>query len=88
MKINNRLREYICSECGKPMYVRDPASYLYKNFIGHARTYQCSYTCWDHAKLRIHDDRYLTHENYIKYVVRCEETMKVQGKEILHPIQI
>lgn len=88
----------ICSECGKRIdfgiCYAPSINWMYK--VPKQRTatndnyiYQCSYTCFDHAKLRNPTEQMmLTNENFARYVQRCEDMMKSQEKEILHPIDI
>lgn len=49
--------------------------------------YQCSYTCHDHATLRLGKrESGVTNKKMWEYVKKCESSMKAQGKTILHPI--
>lgn len=72
-----------CSECGRDFCIDYPG-YTYKV----NGKYQCSYTCHDHALLRLSNNQYISEENYMKYVNRSERTMVAQGKSVLHPIKI
>ena len=65
-----------CPECGKEFY--KPVS---KWAYGEC----CSYTCYDHFKLRS-ERRRLNPDKYFEWVDRCEASMKHQGKTILNPI--
>lgn len=82
------VEKLICSECGrgfvKPLSLGD---YKYKVSQAYGRSlYQCSYTCNDHAILRVgKDQRGLT--KYFELVQRCENMMRSQGKQVLHPIK-
>lgn len=82
------IEKLICSECDreftKPLNLGD---YKYKvSAYGTSTLYQCSYTCNDHAILRIgKDQRGLT--RYFELVQRCENMMRSQGKKVLHPIK-
>lgn len=82
----------ICSECGRKFILYDKSQYRYfiRTRIGHTdrKEYQCGYTCWDHALLRYHRDKGLSAETYKQYVTRSEELMKIQKKDILHPITL
>lgn len=82
------VEKLICSECGqgftKPLSLGD---YKYKvSAYSTSMLYQCSYTCNDHAILRVgKDQRGLT--RYFELVQRCENMMRSQGKKVLHPIK-
>ena len=74
-----------CSECGKVFstgyFNRAVWQYTYKE------KWQCSYTCYDHAILRLGNNRRKS-SSFKSQVNRCEDSMKAQGKTILHPIII
>lgn len=85
-----------CTECGKEfnLSLGQAGSYMYCQSVredkGYGKfTYQCSYTCYNHAKLRVSGERrHMTAKNYVHDVKLSEETMTHQGKTILHPIKI
>lgn len=77
---------YKCPECGQEFLLRTSYGqytykYRYKN-KGEG-ILCCSYTCWDHAKLRTERNNYYSWKDL---VVRCEDMMRSQGKDILKPI--
>ena len=78
--------ETTCYECGKKFLVYSPSNYLYKvkGEHGHSQ-YLCSYTCFDHAKLR-KEKSSLNFKKYLESVQRCEEAMVAKGKPVLHPL--
>lgn len=47
--------------------------------------YQCSYTCYDHAMLRLKKDKGMSEVKRIKSLQECEKMMTAQGKQVLHP---
>lgn len=51
----------------------------------YAFIYQCSFTCYDHAMLRLKKDKGMSEAKRIKSLQQCEEIMTAQGKQILHP---
>ena len=65
-----------CPECGKEFY-KSSGKWVYGNC--------CSYTCYDHFKLRS-EKKQLDPDKYFEYVDRCESAMKSQGKTVLEPI--
>ena len=75
-----------CSECGEHItssyYDRSSWAYKTNNEI------QCSYTCYDHAKLRGDEQLTIPKKKYAEYVFRNEVQMLSQGKTILHPINV
>ena len=89
-----------CTECGKEFefQIVQSGNYIYKSSLkretieGVTETimgYQCSYTCWNHAKLRTKaEQRSMLQKNYEHDVKLSEETMTAQGKTILHPIKL
>ena len=81
-----------CSECGVQFSLPLAISqYQYKIYRleGEGYSYQCSYTCHEHAKLRTKKHtQHLLKKNLKEYVKRSEDAMRAQGKEILHPIEI
>lgn len=91
----------ICSECGRKIEFgccySPTTNWTYKTSrptneredTDSNLMYQCSYTCYDHAKLRNQtEQRWLTVENFKSYVKRNEDMMKSQDKNILHPIDV
>lgn len=84
-----------CSECGKSFDLPDIIPmYKYKLISRNSKDnktkyiFQCSYTCYDHALLRLTKKSKYTTQNYIKYVVDSELMMKSQGKVVIHPIKL
>ena len=91
-----------CSECGKEFTVLNTKGYSYKidltprvksklpeDSVYGSRSFQCSYTCNDHALLRLnHRNGHLTKENLIKYILRSEETIRSRGCTVRYPISI
>ena len=73
----------VCSECGRTLKldIWYSANYLYRV----KGKLQCSYTCWDHAKLRYERHKLLSYDKLVK---RSEDAMRAQGKTILNPIKI
>lgn len=85
-----------CTECGKEfnLGIGQIGNYMYRQSTRDERecgkyTYQCSYTCWNHAKLRKSGERkHMTTKNYERDVKMSEEVMTHQGKTILYPIKL
>lgn len=76
---------YTCSECGQEFYVScSLRDYAYKS--GYCQV-QCSYTCYDHAKLRNESGKFEDHR-YKEFVFKSEERMRSQGKTVLNPIKL
>ena len=82
--------ERTCSECGKVFYIERPTLYIYHFTYQNDYLWQCDYNCYNHACLRSRHkvDKYITKENYIKFVKSSEEIMIHKGKQILHPIDL
>lgn len=88
-RVKNDFIEYksrICSECGREFSLNtDSGDYKYR--LG--SEYQCSYTCYDHILLRKSTEKSkLTPCRYKSNVIKSENTMKAQGKSVLHPIKL
>lgn len=91
-----------CSECGKEFTIPYAAGYSYrvsvnsttasklpKDSIYGSKSYQCSYTCNDHALLRVsYRMGHMTRENLERYVKRSEESIRSKGKEVRFPIDL
>lgn len=90
-----------CSECGKEFTLLNTKGYSYRvevtpriksklpeDSIYGSKSYQCSYTCNDHALLRVSRSGHMTKENIIKYITRSEETIRAKGKVVRYPINI
>ena len=84
-----------CTECGKEFVVLNPLSWTYRSnsvcVTGqNAKTkYQCSYTCYDHAKLSTENKLARIPTSMLReYVEKSERNMQLQGKTILNPIQL
>lgn len=91
-----------CSECGKEFALFYLKGYSYrvdvtprvksklpKDSIHGSKSYQCSYTCNDHALLRLnHRTGHLTRENIIRYIKKSEESIRAKGQEVRYPINI
>lgn len=84
-----------CTECGKEFdfLLGQFGNWAYKHKVQSGSDvntkFQCSYTCYNHSKLRTsYERKHLTKANYLRDVKISEETMKAQGKTILHPIDI
>lgn len=84
---------HTCSECGKQFNTYAMPSYMYKVTVvtdkkGHTKyQWQCSYNCYNHARLR----KEKTSTSFKKYTIkvkRCEEAMQASGKTILNPIDL
>ena len=95
-RVDNRdVCSYIfkCTECGKVFEIcTSLTEYKYKiaSFTDSRSGkyhYQCSYTCYDHASLRLNKSSRISSDNYNKYIERSESMMRGQGKKILHPIK-
>lgn len=94
--------QFKCSECGKEFSLLYIKGYSYRvdvtsrvksklpsDSIFGAKSYQCSYTCNDHALLRIsHKTGHLTRENLLRYIKKSEETIRSRGREVRYPINI
>lgn len=48
--------------------------------------YQCSYTCNDHARLRIENRAVYTDESFRKYVIVSENKIRAKGRSVRFPI--
>lgn len=79
-----RRTEAICSECGTK-FVYFNKEYSYKT----SRGKQCSYSCHEHAVLRLEKCKvYVTRDKYIESVKRNEANLIGQGKTVLSPIDL
>lgn len=90
--LDQRVRA-VCSECGKKIILSDNTynlrDYMYKIGLGKRTVFQCSYTCYHHADLRLTKSPTMqTKAQRVKEVESCERSMIGQGKKILHPINI
>lgn len=82
-------RDHKCSECGREFTIPTQIKYQYKMQSCGKTHYQCSYTCYDHALLRIDNpDNYYPRSRYSELVKKCETSMLGQGKKILYPIKL
>ena len=85
-----------CTECGKEIFflMGQSGNWTYKQKTPTSegvseQKYQCSYTCYNHAKLRsLTERKHSNRSQYIKDVKTSEESMICQGKKILHPIDL
>lgn len=91
-----------CSECGKSIVLLKGRSWQYrvslsdfsrsqvpKDSIEGSYGYQCSYTCNDHALLRLQRrSNHLTRENAIKYIEQSETAIRNKGYQVRFPIDI
>lgn len=79
--------ELTCSECGREFYVLCKPNWTYRivSKITSKYTYQCSFTCYDHACLRLSKDSGMDPKVREAKIKSCEDVMRAQGKTILHP---
>lgn len=84
--------ERTCSECGSVMFIPSASQWSYKILYNKTANesrviYQCSYTCNCHARLKRRLVPGLDSKERIQQLIDLEEKMKLQGKEILHPVK-
>lgn len=49
-------------------------------------SYQCSYTCNDHARLRVENRTLYTDENFKRYITVSESKIRAEGRSVRFPI--
>lgn len=94
------MTRFKCSECSKEINLYSTSNYSYRvritkrnksqfpidSVIG-SSSYQCSYTCNDHALLRTQiNTSYLIYENILRYVEKSESAIRAKGNEVRFPI--